>query len=260
VGVTLLPAAHLPPPPDRFAVIADVHGNVDALEAVLAEIDAAGIASIINLGDHLSAPLDPAGTARLLMARPDMVLVRGNHDRALLGDRAALGAWDGFTRDHIDAATRDWLAAQAAAVWLGDQVFACHATPIRDDVYLSVVAVPGGTVPRSDQELSEMLAGVNAGLILCGHTHLPAVHRLPDGRMVVNPGSVGCPAYSDTRPVAHVIETGRPDARWCMVARNGSTWDVDLRRTVYDPSRMAALARANGDAELAFALLTGRAR
>ena len=57
--------------PDRFVLIADIHGNADALAAVLADIDAregAG-AGIVNLGDHLSGPLDPAGTAALLRGR-----------------------------------------------------------------------------------------------------------------------------------------------------------------------------------------------
>jgi predicted phosphodiesterase len=65
-----------------LVVIADIHGNRWALEAVLQDINRRGVGQIVNLGDHLTGPLDPAGTADLLIGR-DMVNVRGNDDRAL---------------------------------------------------------------------------------------------------------------------------------------------------------------------------------
>jgi len=61
----------------RLAAIADVHGNIAALEAVLADIAAAGIVEVVNLGDHVSGPLDPAATADLLMQR-GFPSIRGN--------------------------------------------------------------------------------------------------------------------------------------------------------------------------------------
>ena len=64
----------------KFAAIADVHGNAVALEAVLADIAALGMNDIVNLGDHLSGPLEPRRTADLLMAR-DLVSIRGDQDR-----------------------------------------------------------------------------------------------------------------------------------------------------------------------------------
>src|SRR5678815_3097037 len=74
----------------KFAAIADVHGNCAALEAVLADIAAAGIAEVVNLGDHVSGPLEPRRTADLLMqcAFPS---IRGNQDRILVEKRAQLG-------------------------------------------------------------------------------------------------------------------------------------------------------------------------
>lgn len=70
-------------PFERFAVISDIHGNSDALAAVLADIDALQIQTIINLGDHLSGPLAARETADMLMAR-EMICIRGNHDRWLV--------------------------------------------------------------------------------------------------------------------------------------------------------------------------------
>ncbi len=72
----------------RIAILADIHGNSAALDAVLADIDRKGIIHILNLGDCLSGPLDPAGTADRLIARP-FPTIAGNHDRWLIDRPAA---------------------------------------------------------------------------------------------------------------------------------------------------------------------------
>lgn len=254
-----LPTTHLPPSLDRIAVIADVHGNADALRAVLADIAARDVGLIINLGDHLSGPLAAAETAKILMMTPAMVCVRGNHDRALLETpRAAMGASDAHADAQIDDAVRRWLATQPVTAWLGANVFLCHATAFRDDDYLMLEAVPGRARRRDDSGVAERLAGIDAALILCGHTHMPEVRALPDGRLVVNPGSVGCPAYADDTPVPHVVESGSPAARYAVMERVAEGWRVDLRAVAYDPSHMAQLARAANRPDWAQALMTGR--
>src|SRR6478672_11863724 len=98
----------------RFAAIADIHGNYLALEAVLADIRAQGIADIVDLGDMLSGPLDGRRTIEMLMAL-DAVHVCGNHDRYLI-DRPPekMGSWERPTHARLDAAHLDWLRAQPA--------------------------------------------------------------------------------------------------------------------------------------------------
>ena len=59
--------------------------------------------------------------------------------------------------------------------------------------------------------------GIAQPLILCGHTHIARAVRLRDGRMIVNPGSVGSPGYRDVHPFPHVIEAGTPDARYAIL-------------------------------------------
>src|SRR5438132_9285918 len=95
----------------RFAAIADVHGNYLALEAVLADIRAHGIADIVNLGDMLSGPLDARRTIEILM-KLDAVHVLGNHDRYLL-DRPPekMGSWDRPAHAQLDIVHLDWLRA-----------------------------------------------------------------------------------------------------------------------------------------------------
>ena len=99
--------------------------------------------------------------------------------------------------------------------------------------------------------------GLGASLILCGHTHLPRVVRLGDGRLVVNAGSVGCPGYDGAKPVYHKVQTGTPDACYAILERSARGWSVTFRYVPYDHMSMAELARTNGMPVWASALATG---
>ena len=81
--------------------------------------------------------------------------------------------------------------------------------------------------------------------------------RLSDGRLVVNPGSVGVPGFSCNVPFPHLIEAGTPDARYAILELASASWRVTFRHVPYDNNAMAALARRNGDVEFASALATG---
>jgi diadenosine tetraphosphatase ApaH/serine/threonine PP2A family protein phosphatase len=242
----------------RFAAIADVHGNRLALEAVIADIRAQGITDIVDLGDMASGPLDARRTMDILMAL-DAVHVRGNHDRYLI-DRAPekMSSWDRPAHAQLDAGHLDWIRALPPTRVYRDQVFLCHATPAHDEIYWLDTVRADGTVQLSSLEAIEKAAdGITQSLILCAHTHLARVVRLSDGRLVVNPGSVGSPGYRDTHPHPHVIEAGSPDARYAILEFVGDDWRVTLRHVPYDHEAMAALARKNGQPELASALATG---
>jgi putative phosphoesterase len=238
-------------------VISDIHGNADALAAVLADMDAQGIDRIVNLGDHLSGPLAPVETLDLLRARPGMICIRGNHDRWLL-ERAPdeMGPSDRVTFDQLGPADLDWLRALPATVRLGD-VLLCHATPADDLTYWLHQVTPEGAVLRRPQAgVAALLGNEAAPLILCGHTHLPRAVRL-GGVLIVNPGSVGLPGYEAGMPVPHVIETGLPDASYATVEHGPAGWRVSFRQVPYDPARMAAMARRHGQEDWARALETG---
>ncbi|MER5170320.1 metallophosphoesterase family protein [Thioclava kandeliae] len=242
----------------RFAVIADIHGNSDALGAVLADIDSQGIGQIINLGDHFSGPLDAAGTAARLRSR-EMLSICGNHDRYLITrEPAAMGRSDRVAYDQLSFADLDWLRALPKVLELEGGIFACHGVPRSDESYWLERVGPDG-VPRT-ASLSEIEAeaeGVDAGLILCAHTHIPRLVRLPDGRIILNPGSVGCPAYDDDEPVPHKMQTGSPHASYAVVERRAAGWQAAFRYVAYDNAAMVARAEAEGRAEWARALTTG---
>jgi diadenosine tetraphosphatase ApaH/serine/threonine PP2A family protein phosphatase len=242
----------------RFAAIADVHGNYLALEAVIADIRAEGIDAIVNLGDMASGPLDARRTMDALMAL-DAVHVLGNHDRYLI-DRppGKMGSWDRPAHAQLDAKHLDWLRAVPPTRVFRDQVFLCHAMPETDEVYWLETVLPDGAVRMASRETIEQAAkGFAQRLILCGHSHLARAVRLSDGRMIVNPGSVGSPGYRDNHPFPHVVEAGTPAARYAILELADGAWRVTFRHVPYDHNAMAVLARQNGQPELASALATG---
>jgi diadenosine tetraphosphatase ApaH/serine/threonine PP2A family protein phosphatase len=242
----------------RFAAIADVHSNHLALEAVIADIRAQGIGDIVNLGDMASGPLDARRTMDTLMAL-DAVHVLGNHDRYLI-DRPPekMGSWDRPAHAQLDATHLDWLRAVPPTLVYRDRVFLCHATPANDELYWLETVLPDGTVRMASLQAIEQAAkGITQRLILCAHSHLARAVRLADGRLVINPGSVGSPGYRDVHPYPHVIEAGTPDARYAILEFAEGRWRVTFRHVPYDHEAMAALARRNGQPELALALATG---
>jgi predicted phosphodiesterase len=240
----------------RFAAIADVHGNCDALEAVLADIAAAQITEVVNLGDHVSGPLEPRRTAEMLMAR-GFPAIRGNQDRLLVEKRAALARpfrW-------LDDSHVEWLARMPATLLYRDEVLLCHGSPRSDESYwLDRVTSEGLIVAAPIEDVEAELGTITASLILCGHTHLPRVVRLRDGRLVVNAGSVGLPGYCVIDPVAHTVAAGTPDACYAILERTGSAWQATIRYVPYDSTRMSQLAARNGNPVWASALATGWVR
>ena len=242
----------------RFAAIADIHGNYLALQAVLADIHAQGIDEIVNLGDMASGPLDARRTMDALMAL-DAVHVLGNHDRYLIDQSPEkMGSWDRPAHAQLDDGHLDWLRAVPPTRVYRDQVFLCHATPDNDEMYWLETVLPDGAVRMSSLEAIEAAAEwITQPLILCAHTHLARAVRLRDGRLVVNPGSVGSPGYRDIHPFPHVIEAGSPDARYAILEWVEGHWRVTFRHVPYDHEAMAKLARRNGQPELAAALATG---
>lgn len=242
----------------KFAAIADVHGNCVALEAVLADIACNGITDVVNLGDHVSGPLEPRRTAELLIER-DFPTIQGDQDRRLVElDLARPGTSKRWDYRQLDRKHLDWLASLQPTMVYRDEVFLCHGSPRSDTTYWLDRVADGAIVHASPIEDIEAEASeIAASLILCGHTHIPRVVRLRDGRLVVNPGSVGCPGYQDQRPVFHQIQTGTPDACYAILELTQLGWSTTFRYVPYDNNSMAEMAKKNGLPAWASALATG---
>jgi hypothetical protein len=147
----------------RFAAIADVHGNRFALEAVLADIAANGINEVLNLGDHVSGPLEAARTADLLMER-GFPSVLGDQDRRLVELRidgaSTRGDFRQLERKHFD-----WMASLPPTLVYRDEVFLCHATP-QDDAgfWLDYVAADGSVRKSTIDAIESEARGIDAYL------------------------------------------------------------------------------------------------
>ncbi|PWW03346.1 putative phosphodiesterase [Hoeflea marina] len=241
----------------RIAVIADTHGNRIALDAVLRHLGAAAPDLIVNLGDLVSGPFDPAGSADVQMGL-DCATIAGNHERQLI--EGGTGFSDVFARPRLSEAHMDWIKSLPATLRLAEgEVFACHGSPAGGDLeYLLEDVTSGRPMVDSEQAILRRLAGSGeARLVLCGHTHTPRIVSV-GGILVVNPGSVGMPGYRDTLPVPHVMETGAPHARYAIVERLAEGWAAELRAVPYDFEAAARQAEAAGREAVAHSIRTGR--
>ncbi|MFQ6549462.1 metallophosphoesterase family protein [Aestuariibius sp. 2305UL40-4] len=242
----------------RFAVLADIHGNALALEAVLRDMEGLGLSEAVNLGDCFSGPLDAGATATRLLER-DFPTIRGNHDRYLIEhDPSEMAPSDKVAFDQLEQKHLDWIAALPSTMTIHETVFLCHGTPTSDQTYwLERVEQDGMVRSATLDEVEREADGLEADLILCAHTHIPRNIRLRDGRVVVNPGSVGCPAYDDDVPVYHHMQTGTPNASYAVIEGAPGDWRVMFRSVPYAWDEASALAAKRGREDWARALATG---
>lgn len=242
----------------KFAAIADIHGNSLALEAVLTDIEAEGLSDIVNLGDFFSGPLDAEGTAELLRGI-NAASIRGNHDRFLIDLLPEdMGPSDRLAYDQLTAETLDWIRQLPATVVWRDEVFLCHGTPEDDNTYWLEKVIPEKRVRSAAlTDIEARAQGITQPLILCAHTHLPRTVTLPDGRLIVNPGSVGCPAYIDLTPIPHKVQAGNPHASYAILEKRPEGWSVSHRHVLYAHLDMATLAMERGRPDWAEGLATG---
>jgi len=213
------------------ALLYDVHGNLGALEAVLADTSAPGVETFVLGGDYALFGASPFETVVRLRALGDHTWIRGNGERwtarpdeapdnpvvrgAIAACRAALGA--------ELVAELAWLDEQAV---LGTTRY-CHASPVSD--VRSFLPEPAG-------DEAELLAGVTEPRLVFGHTHLPFARVAEVGGIeLVNPGSVGMPFDGD------------PRAAWALLHEDGR---IEHRRVEYDHEAAAgAVLERFGEAE-----------
>lgn len=241
-----------------FAAIADIHGNCAALEAVLADIEKLGIEDIVNLGDCFSGPLEAGFTGDVLLNRW-ITTVRGNHDRALI-DRPfeEMGDWEKPAHVQLTAAHLDWLHTLPFDMVFKDVAYCCHGSPNGDlEYWLEKIADDGTLHLRPLEEIEAMAEGIEQSLMLCGHTHIARSVQLSDGRLIVNPGSVGCPCWEDDHPVCHKVEVGTPFANYAVLEKTARGWQPSFRQVRYDNLAMSELARDKGMPGFASALSGG---
>lgn len=203
----------------RVAAIYDVHGNLPALEAALAEIEAAGPDLIVVGGDLVWGPL-PCETLDRLMSLDGACFVRGDADRDVVDREGEVSEW---VADRLTAEQLEFLIAQAPTLsleidGLGPALF-CHGSPRSDRDRI--------TLGSADEKVVAWLEGVEERLVVCGHTHAQFDRNFGRHR-VVNPGGLG-------------LQFGPRGAAWALLGP-----DVEMRLASYDAETAAGLFRATG--------------
>ena len=241
----------------RLAVISDIHANLPALEAVLADIRTRAVDATVNLGDCVAGPLWPLETVECLEALA-LPTVRGNHDRYLC-DRpeAKMPAVDRFAYAALSETRRRALFDLPATITLDGDVLAVHGTPSDDSTYLTEDASSGRMTPAPRDLVRQRLGfAMERAVVLCGHSHRQSVTQVPGGPLILNPGTVGCPVFADVDK-AREMEFRSPHARYAILTRRGGRWGAELFALDYDWDRAAARAGECGCPHWAHALATG---
>lgn len=207
----------------RVAALYDVHGNLPALEAVLAEVERDAFDTVLVGGDVASGPL-PVETLDALRALGDRArFIRGNADRELV-EGGGPGLSDIWCVEQLGEERLGFLGGLPQTIslqvqGLGHLLF-CHGSPRSDEEILTRVS--------SQERLRDALHGVDASIVICGHTHVQFDLNV-SGIRLVNAGSVGLPYERE------------PGARWASFGP-----DVALRCTRYDEEGAASRLLAGG--------------
>jgi predicted phosphodiesterase len=242
----------------RIAVISDVHGNLAALEAVLADVRGRGVDLTVNLGDCVTSPLWPKETFEALQSLA-LPTVRGNHDRWIQEyPHEKLSPAGRFAQNALTAEQRQALHKLPPSINLGDGILACHGTPDDDSTYLLEEPLEDGRLGPARREVlkTRLKNAATARVVLCGHSHRQAVVHGPDDCLILNPGSVGCPVFADI-PFAANLEYRSPHARYAILTKRDKSWQVELLALEYDWASASTRALANQRPEWAKALLSG---
>ena len=210
------------------ALLYDIHGNLAALEAVLADAETAGATSYLLGGDYAAFGPWPRETAELLESVPAVARIRGNAERWLREEPEVPAEAQSLVNTALTAARESLGPALVARLYELperaelDGILVCHGSPLADIESFAPEAQP-------DEE--RMLAGEAQRTILFGHSHQQFERPGPNGTLLVNPGSVGAPLDGDTRAAWAIYENG----------------EIGFRRTAYDVERAAAQMRSFGD-------------
>ncbi len=244
----------------KIAVLSDIHSNVFALEAVIEDAKKHGVEQMVNLGDIFYGPIAPRATYDLLN-KHKFITIRGNQDRQIYEaspEEIDANPTMQFVLDDLGEEPILWMKSLPFDSQLSDEIYLCHGTPRNDVEYLLEDIKTGSPRLRFDSEITSLLNGISSEIILCGHTHIPRTVKLASGQLIINPGSVGLPAYTDDEPVIHSMENYCPHASYAVLERVKSGWTVQQIKVYYDHRKAALKAKEKGRKDWEHFLSTGR--
>lgn len=221
----------------KVAVISDIHGNMQALEAVLADIKVENCDKTLCLGDLAMAGPEPVKTIELIKKmyeNGELELIQGNTDEMIATPDTSIPyvkekfpIMGNALENDVKIIPQDLkdflkeLPAQKELIFDGVKVLMVHGSPRKNDENISP------DLPLSKVE--EMIENTDANLILCGHTHIPCGYQTSKKQTVVNDGSVG-------RPL-----TPKPDACYAIINFKDGTFEVEHKFVDYDKEKASEI-------------------
>jgi predicted phosphodiesterase len=206
----------------RHLVLTDIHANLEALEACLADAEARGFDQVLVLGD-VGYGADPNAVVESIRALEPVALVRGNHDKVSCGLESPEGfnavarAAALWTTEELSDDNRAWVAAlPRGPITVDEHIQICHGSPMDEDEYIF-----------GPSEAHVALLTATRSICLFGHTHYPAVFQASNGgldaarvagavepelilrpgvKYLINPGSVGQPRDGDPRAAYAIVD------------------------------------------------------
>lgn len=214
----------------RYLILSDLHANLQATDATIADARRVGFDAVLVLGDLVGYGADPAAVIDRVLELTPAVMIRGNHDKVCAGlasphlfndaARAAI-EWSATVLDQAHLASLAALSTGPALVTPDLEI--CHGTPFDEDAYLF-----------TEDEAARAADAANARICLFGHTHVPAFFASPDdpitettvagefqlprsGPALINVGAVGQPRDRDPRAAYGLLDLERGTVRLCRV-------------------------------------------
>jgi len=220
----------------KIALISDIHGNLPALEAVYKSIKEKGISEIYNLGDSLYGPLWPEETAQFLI-RNNVKSIMGNEDEELLKDSTE-NETEKYTLSQLSESSLNWIRS-LPGIYENENITLFHGRPNDNRKYLLERICNGRIEIKSNEELEEIVKNIKTKYLGFGHSHLERILVLKE-KILINPGSVGWPAFSDDKP-KHEIETFNNFAKYVIIDNE----NIEICNIAYDYKSACKRAKKN---------------
>ncbi|TGV04731.1 metallophosphoesterase family protein [Flavivirga rizhaonensis] len=242
---------------EKIAIISDIHANSWALKEVLRDIETKKIDTILNLGDSLYGPLDPKGTFELLLEN-NTKSISGNQDRFIIENvhnTTNISTLE-YVKSSLGNDAINWLKKLPFDLTYNN-IYCCHGNPVNDSIALLEKINTDYVGVQTNDEIEITLSNIKESIITCGHSHIPRMVKTKN-KTIVNPGSIGLPAYNDDLPIPHKMESLSPHAKYAILKINTNEINVELISVDYEFEAAARAAEKNNRNDWAKWIRTGR--
>ena len=220
----------------KIALISDIHGNIEALEAVFQSIKDKNISEIYNLGDSLYGPLWPEETAQFII-RHNIKSIMGNEDEDLIKN-GHKNETEKYVLNQLSQSSMEWLRS-LPKYYENDYITLFHGVPDDNKKYFLENICNGNIIIKSNEEIMEIIGNIKTKYIGFGHSHLERILTINE-QILINAGSVGWPAFLDDAP-EHKIETYNNFAKYVIINNE----NIEICNVAYNYKKASKKAMEN---------------